>query len=69
MIIAIESNGETLALAEGDDVVTRLNTDRLLRDTVRQLKRNNVPLWDGVSDFTSRPATETESAVYAGRVQ
>ena len=38
----------------------RLNTDRLVRDTVRCLKRGNDPLWDGVSPFTARAATETE---------
>jgi hypothetical protein len=65
MLLAIETGGDTVALAEGDDVVTRLNSDRLLRDTVRCLKRGGQPLWNGESQFTSRLATDTEQAEYS----
>jgi hypothetical protein len=62
MLLAIETGGSTVALAEGDDVVERLNTDRLLRDTVRCLKRGGQPLWNGVTEFSSRDATPAEQA-------
>jgi hypothetical protein len=65
MLLAIETGGSTVALTEQDDVVTRLNTDRLLQDTVRFLKRGGVPLWNGVAEFTSRPATDEEQTRYS----
>jgi hypothetical protein len=66
-VLAIQIDGRTVALAEGDDVVTRLNGDRLLRDTVRYLKRGGQPLWNGTSPFTARPATDAESDAFNQR--
>jgi hypothetical protein len=64
-LLAIETDGRTVALTEHHDVVTRLNSDRLLQDTVRFLKRGGQPLWNGTSMFTSRPATDTEQTRYS----
>ena len=64
MLYAIETNNKTVALTERDDVVECLNNDGYLRDTVRLLKRGSALLWNGVTPFTSRPATETEQAAY-----
>ena len=63
-VLAIESNGLTVALTEEENVVERLNNDGYLRDTVRCLKRAGRPLWDGTSVFSTRPATDAEQADY-----
>jgi hypothetical protein len=65
MLLAIESGGSTMALSEQEDVVARLNTDRLLQDTVRCLKRAGQPLWNGVTEFSSRDATPAECEDYS----
>ena len=65
MLLAIETGGSTVALAEGNDVVERLNTDKLLRDTVRCLKRGGQPIWNGTAPFTARPATDSEQDDYS----
>lgn len=59
-VLAIDTNGRTIALTNDGGYVARLNTDRLVQDTVRCLKRGNDPLWDGVSPFTARAATPAE---------
>jgi hypothetical protein len=65
MIYAIETQGRAVALTEKSDVITRLNTDQYLRDTVIALRSDSgKPLWDGVSTFTARIATDTEAEDY-----
>jgi hypothetical protein len=50
MIYATETQGRAVTLTERSDVVTRLNTDQYLRDTVVALRsKSGKPLWDGVS--------------------
>jgi len=65
MIYAIETQGRAVALTEKSDVITRLNTDQYLRDTVIALRSDSgKPLWDGVSTFSARLATDAESEHY-----
>lgn len=61
MTIAIEVCGNTVAITKNADVVTRLNTDPILRNTVRSLR---PPFWNGTSPFISRPATPEEARDY-----
>lgn len=65
MLYTVITNDRPVATTDDEDVVDRLNgDDPILRDTVRCLKRAGQPLWDGISDFSSRPATETEQAAF-----
>ncbi len=67
MLHTIVTDGRPVAITDDEDVAERLNSDGILRGTVRHLKRGGVPLWDGVSPFTSRPASDAEQALYAAR--
>ena len=66
-VLAIQTNGETVGLTAETYVVERLNTDRLLRDVFRYVKRGRRPLWNGKSEFTARPATDAEIALWQCR--
>jgi hypothetical protein len=60
-IYTILTGDRAVAITNDESYVTRLNSDKLLRDTVRHLKRGDVPLWNGTSVFTARAATPAES--------
>jgi hypothetical protein len=65
MLHTIIADGRTVATTDDSTVVDRLNSDSILRQTVRCIKTTSGRnLWNGVSQFTSRPATETEQAAF-----
>ena len=65
MIYAIETNNRAVAITDDQDVAERLNSDGILRGTVRHLKTTSgKALWNGVSSFNSRPATDAERDAY-----
>ena len=65
MIYAIETQGRVVALTKREDIVKRLNTDQYLRDTFVALRSDSgKPLWDGVSTFSARIASDTEAEGY-----
>jgi hypothetical protein len=65
LLYTIETDNRTVATTDDADVVERLNSDPILRQTVRCLLTNSgKPMWDGVSDFTSRLATDAEIVSY-----
>ncbi len=62
-LYTIITNDRPVAVVNDDRIVERLNgSDSVLRDTLRCVKTTSGKnLWDGVSGFTSRTATDEES--------
>jgi hypothetical protein len=68
MIYAIDTDGRTVATTNDADMVARLNTEQVLRETLRHVKTTSGKLlWNGRSEFTVRVASDAECEDYRRR--